>query len=699
MNPSVAWGVEIPTESGCRHVERLDLSLGFRSDRVILSNGKMQWLGSRFSVGGIILKGERKKRETGTEAVPAKGAILPVYVDAQRFQALEARLAALSLPEGATVEIDFLIDMADYAASRIGFSFKAERPGVRGVVFSAAEVTGNYAYPVLRIEHAGVSMGKNSCRVGGTYAFDTKLVEGTFSNTLANNQILSLLPPRVCDAMAQAGVRIDEPPQFEIEFGPAPAKELANHFSGTFFVHNVAYKDLEIKSMTGRVKRENNRIEFTELDGVAGGQEERAVEGGSALHGGFAKGTVFWDGNNREFGVDVDACLDPNILVGVLSPIQIATNIIERFVFSDQPPRGHVAVGASFSKEDSFFIDIAAKGTNVAFQGVAFDTIDVTQTYKHGQVKLDPLAATQGTDSTQGAVLIDLRKNAVGFDLSTGMNPADIEKLAYPSFDLFEKHIRMGGNVQIDAKGTFDWGTMQQTDFQAKVRAERVGLPFAKLDHFAAEVRGDGSTIAVENAAFGLFDGKGQGGFSMDWNPGKKKLPYETEITFSKINFHRFLVFLGVDPSSTIAGRLGGNAFFEGDFSTNFYATARGEGFVRVDDGQLTDLPLFRGFSRVIRKVIPSFTVFTITGLRGNFTLAEGAVSSPDAYFEGDLISAKGRGSYNFKTGFDAIMQVQMLSESRLSKVVRVITDPLLKLFEVKLTGTLAEPSWKLEKF
>jgi hypothetical protein len=697
MNPSVAWGVEVPPESNCRQVDRLELSLGFRSDRVILSNGKMRWLGSNFSVGGIILKGERKEKKEA----PAKGAgaILPVFVDAHRFHALEEHLAALSLPDGATVDIDFLVDMADYSKSHVAFALKAKHLGVCGVAFSEAEISGNYAYPVLRIDRAGVSMDGNSCQVKGTYSFDSKLVEGVFSNTLENRRILNLLPDAVSETMARVGVRVDEPPQFNIAFDPAPIKELANHLSGTFSVRNVAYKDLEIESLRGRVARRNNRIDFTGLDGVAAGQEERATPGGTALHGGFAKGSVFWDGNRREFGVDVDASLDPNILVGVLSPIRVATNIIERFVFSDQPPRGHVSVGATLSEKDTFYINIKAKGTNVAFQGVTFDTIGVTQTYKHGKVKLDSLAATQGTNASQGSILIDLRKKAVTFDLSTGLNPADIAKLAYPKFTLFDRYILMGGDISIDAKGIFDWGSMQQTDLQAKIRAERVKMPFVELDDFVADIYGEGPTIKMENANFGLFGGSGQGGLALSWNPGKSPLPYETDITFSKVDFHRLLAFLGAKKTSTISGQLSGNTFFEGDFSSNFYATARGEGFVRVEDGQLTDLPLFHGFSRAIRKVIPSFTVFTITSLRGNFSMAHGAVSFPDAYFGGDLVSAKGKGSYDFEKGFNAIMQVQMLNESRISKVVRVITDPLLKLFEIRLTGTLTNPSWKLEKF
>ncbi len=120
---------------------------------------------------------------------------------------------------------------------------------------------------------------------------------------------------------------------------------------------------------------------------------------------------------------------------------------------------------------------------------------------------------------------------------------------------------------------------------------------------------------------------------------------------------------------------------------------------MEVVDGQLADLPLFTGFSRLIRRVFPSFKIFSITRLTGNFTIENGVVSSENAIFEGNVVSAKGRGNYTPSSGFDANVHVRTLGEGKISSVVRVITDHLLKLFEMKLTGTLTDPSWKLKKF
>jgi len=697
IDPSVEWGVEIPEDSPVRRVEQVEVTLGFRPDRVVLSNGKMDWLGSRFEVDGTIFK--KEKKPGAEEPARKQKTLLPVFITKQQFQTLENRMGMLSLPNGATIKIDFEVDTANYSASWVDLAVGAKDVAFKGLGFSKLEIVGSYTYPAIHLEHAALFQGKHSVRLVGDYSLASKEVAGSLYNSITSNQPLQLLPDRIQGSIAKAGLRIDALPRLELDFGPSVARELPNHLSGTFSIRNVGYQGLEFEALRGKVKRENNRLEFTELQASVLGQEERAEEMGSAMRGGSAEGSVFWDGNKREFGVDVDASLDPNILVQALSPIGIATNIIRRFRFKDRPPSGHVAVGAELDDLDTFHIDIQALGSEVSIQGVEFTSVNITQTYKHGKLNLDPIAAKQGSDFLKGAMLLDIRESTASFDIVSSMAPTDLEDLVCPGLRLFGNHIAADGKIDIAAHGVFDWGSMEKTDFSAKVEVERLGIPIAELDSFSAKVVGDGPVIALEDARFGLYGGEGDAKFSVVWNPAEETLPYLANFSFSGVDFREFLEFFDGERPVAVSGKMDGSMRFEADLTTNFFAAAKGSGFVRVEKGQLTDLPLFNGFSRLMRKMLPSFTLFSITSLRGNFTIDDGVVSSEDAYFGGDVISAKGKGSYRPSSGFDALVQVQMLSDGRISKVVRVITDPLMKLFEMRLTGTLAKPSWKLEKF
>ena len=131
----------------------------------------------------------------------------------------------------------------------------------------------------------------------------------------------------------------------------------------------------------------------------------------------------------------------------------------------------------------------------------------------------------------------------------------------------------------------------------------------------------------------------------------------------------------------------------------DFFTCANGTSTVSIVEGQLADLPLFRGFSRLIRKVIPGFNIFSITSLNGDFQLKDGEIYSQNSYFMGDVICATGNGSYSKSKGFDAVVQAQIMNQNPVSKVIQVITSPIFKLFEIKLMGTLSDPIWKLENF
>lgn len=703
MNPSVEWGVEIPMTSASRHIDQLEVALAFTPDRILLSQGKMTWLGSRFNVNGSILKRTDKKPQPSAQRVEGpqqrQKTVSPTRITAKQFQAFEDRIKRITLPAGANIDIGFSVDMANYSSSSLELAVHADGMGMRGVEFTKGEIVLSYAYPTIELKRAGLFRENQSVQLSGEYNLASKEAKGSLCNSILSNHLLLLLPAKVHDFLAKAELRFDYLPCLEIDFGPSLAKELLNQISGVFSIRGLAYRGFEVEALRGSIKRENNRLEFTNLKGSALGQEERAEEMGSAMYGGFAEGTVFWDGNTHEFGVDVDASLDPNLLVRALSPVEIATNIIRRFHFKDQPPRGHVAVGADLDDLNTFYINIQALANDVIIQGVDFSSVNITQTYKHGKLNLDPVAAMQGVGFIKGSALFDFYESTADFDLFSSMDPADLEDLIFPEIQLFGNTITAGGKINITTDGIFDWGSMKQTDFSAMVEAERLGLSVAALDHFTAEIGGKGPVVSVKNATFSLYGGEGEGEFSIAWNPSLEPLPYEAEFSFSNSDFRQFLLFFSRDRPVTVSGRMTGNVHVEADLSTNFFSVATGAGFVRVEKGQLADLPLFNGFSRLMRKVFPSFTVFSITSLRGNFTIEGGEVLSEDAYFEGNVLSAKGRGSYSPVRGFDAHIQTQVFSEGTISKVVRAITDPLMKLLEIKLEGPLANPSWNLEKF
>ncbi|VGO20132.1 hypothetical protein [Pontiella sulfatireligans] len=702
--PALEWGVEIPAGSPALAFAGVEASVDFMPDRIRVTEGHVSWLGSRFTVNGSIL---RKEKETSAKdklaKKEAKPAVEPrsVRLSSAQFQRLEDRLKSLSLPQGADVEIGFMLDADFLQASHLSIVARATALEIRKVGFSNAELAVRFAYPDLRVQRVALTKNLQTFELQGDYDVDSNLVQGSLQNTITSTQPLLALPEKFHELLVKLQLHISSLPRVELDFGPAVPKELLEHVSGTFSVNDFGYEDLQIESLNGKLATSEKRVDLTGLTGRLRGQEHRSYELNSSLHGGGAAGEVFWDAGTHEFGVDADIAFDPNLLMGSLSRVRIATNVIDRFKFKDASPKLHLKLGADITDWSSFFIDVSGTAKDAVIQGVECSSANVATFYKHGVLRIDPGTLMRSHRYLKGTASVDFKKRIARFDVDTTMNPASLENLIVHRTDLFKRHLQTGdGAVSIQAQGAYDWGTMKETDFTAAMEADNVRFVFARTDRFKAMFSGKGPKMIVSDMDYGLCGGTGQGYFVLINDPSNNAIPYTLDLNFTGVDFKEYIQSFNPDSKDvTVAGSMAGSLHFDADFSTNFFASARGKGVLNITEGQLADLPLFKGFSWLVRKMFPSFSVFSITDLRSSFLIEDGNISSDDTHFGGDIISADGRGLYNPETGFDAYLRVRVLSGTKAGTIMKILTYPVTRLLEVKLDGPFTKPSWRLKAF
>ncbi len=697
LSPSVEWGVVLPQDSALRTIESAQVAVSFLPDRILLSDGILNWTGIDFHVDGAFLRKESAAVTPDAKAdVPS---LPPPLVSADTIRKVERWLKSLELNDTADVDVEFLIDASNLSASTLVCSSLIKDFVFRDVAFSRAEIAFEYDYPQVMLQQASLYKDNQLFRVEGSYALDTQLAQVFVSNHIQSKRMLLLFPQRLLSLLTGIELGFERLPEAEITLGPAVFGELLNRISGSFNVRNAHYKNLKIESLIGHVKREKHRLEFVELQGVVGGQEHRKDELGSCMVGGSVAGEVFWDASTHEYGVLAEGSFDPNLLLEPLSFNMITTNIIRRFRFKEQPPQARIELGHNYSKRHTFFITVQGSALDVFVNDVPFTSVNTSVAYKHGVLTIDPVVAKQGADFVKGVVALDFRNDLATFDAMGSISPEAMEDLIYPRANLFGSKIRFEGKTKITARGCVDWRHMLATDFEAQVEAEHCKVPVGLLDDLTTSVTGKGPDIRIHDATFSLYGGEGSGDLSLRLDPHEQAIPYTLDVALAKVDLLKFLHFFRPDRELEISGDLFVEAQVESDFSRNFFDVTHGRGRVDVKDGQLADLPLFSGFSKLMRKVIPSFNVFSINSLSGDFEIKDGVIFSENAYFDGDLLSAKGQGNYSVDSGFNAYVQAQVFSENRLSKVLRVITDPFFKLLEMKLEGPLSAPSWHLDKF
>lgn len=696
LSPSVQWCVGLETESSLRHVDQIKAFVALSPDQINLRDGFFLWRGIQFNINGVVLTGPGTAKP---EEAPARPAYLPYVVSHSLQESFEHTLNALQLSESAVVDLDFLFDVGDPASSQAALSARIDSVDFRDVSFSHASIDLSYDHQLFRLNQASVERDNGAFSLSGEYGVDSKDLWLRVSNTISSSRMFLLMPQAIMDWMVAAGFRPESFPEVDLHFGPSSPHDLLQKISGTFAVQDMTFRDWNVAALQGSVERIGSRLDVHDLQGKVRGQQSGAADAESCMAGGALSGVAFWDSTSGEFGFSTESEFDPHLLLGPLSGVRTATNVISRFRFADKPPRVWFELKACYHDWDSLMINVRAVTDDMQLHGVPFSSLTGSAAYRNGVLSLDPIVAQQGIDYLKGSVVLDFNDGMASFDATGSVNPKTIEGVVYPGSVIFSQSILVSGPTKINARGIVDWRSMQKTEFIADVEAEKMRLPIAVLDRFTATVSGDGPVVAVNDAAFKVFGGEGKGSFSVHLESSTNVIPYRLDLKVKNSDFQRFLKYITPEASHRSTGDLSGELMVEADFSSTFFESAKGSGRINIRHGQLADLPLFKGLSNAMRKVIPSFRFFSINSLSGDFTLRDGKVYSDNAYFDGDVLSAKGRGSYDRSTGFDAYVQAQILSDNSMFKLFRFFTDPIFKFFELKLEGTLESPEWKLDTF
>ncbi len=704
ITPSVEWGVSIPEASPVRLVDEISLTAAMFPDRVVFSNAALQWLGIEFHVDGVLLKKPRelpgpRGSRPDQPAEKVQETVLPVYVDAAAFEALETRFNQLSAAGPIRADIRFTLDMGNYAASAADVSLQAEDVELRGVDFDDVLVEFSYAYPRVDVSRLRIGRRGQALEMQAEYDLASRLAAGRIDSSITARKLLQLAPQEALGLLAKAGVQFDELPEFSLQAGPAPVEALLQQFSGSFSLRDVTYAGLVIEAAHGTVQRSGGFLDIKDVEARVQGQEYRAAAVGSGMAGGTVQGRVFWDADRALFGVEAEGSADPNLLMEPLARVSIATNVIGRFSFPEEPPRISLQLGACYTNWHTFHMDISGAGHDVVFHEGRLSSANVSASYTNAVLELDPIAVMDGADFLKGNASINFRGNAAVFDVFGSLHPALIEDAVWPFFNVFGNFINTAGKTDIKARGRLDWASMQTTDFEAEVEAERLEVPVAVMDQFKGRVIGRGARISVTNAVCGLYGGKGSGSFGITLDPAVKNLPYAMNVRISGADLKRFQAGMKRPPHARTKGTLSGKLQVRSDLSDHFLVHADGRGSISVEDGELVDLPVFSGFSKLMRKIMPGFNFFSITSLGCDFRIKKGAVSTKNAAFTGDLFHADAAGSYSYTEGYDAEVRVNVFGDKGLSKVMRVITSPISKLFELHLSGMLDAPEWRLKNF
>jgi hypothetical protein len=234
------------------------------------------------------------------------------------------------------------------------------------------------------------------------------------------------------------------------------------------------------------------------------------------------------------------------------------------------------------------------------------------------------------------------------------------------------------------------------------------GFPLSDLV-FQALLRDD--RIELPSLAATFAQGRAQGEASLTGAPDQRRLAFA--ITLTDANLGQVVQAVSqlqpaptsVSEKAAEAARLRQERLEGGRLDFALKATGRysdiysfnGSGRASITNAELGQLNLFGPLSAALRGTAINLGSFSLTSVEAPFTLTGERVHFDDLRVTGPSALLLAKGDYGLRGGsLDFITRIHPFDEngSLFGSAVSFVLTPFSKVFEVRLAGTLADPTW-----
>ncbi|OVE73494.1 hypothetical protein BVX94_03735, partial [bacterium B17] len=372
-------------------------------------------------------------------------------------------------------------------------------------------------------------------------------------------------------------------------------------------------------------------------------------------------------------------------------------------------PRFRVKVEKKIEEGSTLKVDGEAWLADLKYLGVdllkADAGVNVTLSPTVSTVTIDPLILLRsGEGLAEVALNVDLKKDIVTFRGDANMNPLAVALITGAFKEDFLDDFRFGQNAYVSAKGVVGYKDKTLTTVNCTIRSDTLDyqkFPFRDCT-VNVEVNGctnnineiEGKLFGGDVAASGVFvfppDGSGMNDiYSLHWN--LKDADFDAFMSSNLVG----------SKKKDYEGVFSCEGFLQGPPGWKKRNQLTGGGVLKVRKGRVFMMPVFGGLSRYLTKIIPGLDfVLRQSDADLEFKLAEGKVNCSRVSIKGNVISLKAKGHCTLDKTLDFNVKVTLMKEHTVvGKLLQMLSYPVSKLFEFRLTGTFDDSRWYLENF
>ena len=369
-------------------------------------------------------------------------------------------------------------------------------------------------------------------------------------------------------------------------------------------------------------------------------------------------------------------------------------SVLDMFVFT-QPPVIHGEVRGNFQEDERLMIAGRVAMTNFTFRGEQVDGVQTTLFYTNGVVSfIEPRLQREAQRVQADGLSIDI--DAGKLYLTNGLGTADprmvthaigpeVESIMAPYQFLRPPTAHVYGTIplkdendadvyfEIDG-GPFEWWKFKLPHISGKIHwaGQKLTLTDMKADFYGGEALG----TAVFN-----FAAPGGGIYQFGMSTTNTVLPALMIDLTGRTN----------SPEGLLSGKL---VVTRASLADSHRVDGFGE--MNLRDGLIWSIPIFGVFSPALDSLIPGLGSSRASSAAGTFGITNGILRTDNLEIRSSAMRLQYKGTVDIDGHVNARVEAALLRDMWVvGPVLSAVLWPITKMFEYKVTGTLAQP--KLE--
>lgn len=605
------------------------------------------------------------------------------HAQRERIAALVEQLNAIAFSVPPHADITFQIDTEHPADNEAALRMEGAATRVCGILLDQWHLQAEFRNGRMRVGEAGLQQRGERLAFSGAYTFSNRVAEARLHGRLIPQDWLTLAPPAWSAALAQSGLYPNGPIQCDIALDAAPVEQALDHLRGWLALTQLDARGVWIEQGFVGFALGAGTITLDPLYLLLG----KGV-GQGPLQGQL---NYAWDTGDYEGRLDTQ--FDPRLLAPWLNSNQL--EYVGAFACREQAPLVELDFSGQAGRDDSFWAAGGMQASNFSYYGVPVDSFQCRLGYANGLFAMDDIRLIRPEGEVSGRFELDLDASLAEGALLSTANPKAIARIIGPEVAAYLDGFHFGGPMRIAARGQVDYGAGTRTAIRAEIDGKDWGhapLHFtrAALDLAVKEFRFDLTNIVGE-----AYEGTFSGQASFYPSGATTNFRYDISAKADDINLNTLLQALGYDGKEEYEGLIYTQGELNGNLGAGQARTAAGRGWLRIQDGQLYQLRLLGGFSRLLSIIDPGLGEVSLTDFAASFLVKENKIDTRNAALSGPTLAVHGEGYYAFDDHLDFIVWVQPPDHNRLLPNLSKVAVPLVtKLLAVRLTGTLSDPKW-----